>query len=128
MRQEMMDVGDAARHGILDGDHGELGRAALNGGERVLEGRTGKCLHAGIGIAGGKVRIGAWLALKGDFVDARFGHGLGKAGVGLMAGLKKLTRPLKVGRSIDTERDSVNERDMNAHARLQRTQLLKPLP
>ena len=68
MRQEVMDVGDAPGHGILDGNHGELGLAILNGGERVLEGGTGKRLHAGIGVAGGKVRIGARLALKGDSI------------------------------------------------------------
>ena len=79
MRQQMMDVGDAARHRILDGDHGELGRAALNRGERILEGRAGKRLHARIGVARGEVRIGARLALKGDFVR-RFGHGLREAG------------------------------------------------
>jgi hypothetical protein len=46
----------------------------------------------------------------------------------LAAGLKELTRPLKVGRSIDTERDSVNEPDMDAHARFERAQLLQFLP
>src|SRR5262245_45017646 len=47
---------------------------------------------------------------------------------GLTAGLKELTRPLEVGRSIDTERDSVNEADMDAHAGFERPQLLQLLP
>ena len=75
MRQQMMDVGDAARHRILDRDHGELGLAALHRGERILEGRAGKRLHVRIGVARGEMRIGARLALKGDFVRTRFGHG-----------------------------------------------------
>ena len=68
MRQEMMDVGDAPGHGILDRDHGELGGPALYGGQRVLEGGTGKRLHARIGVERGKMRIGARLALEGDSV------------------------------------------------------------
>ena len=43
-------------------------------------------------------------------------------------GLEKLTRPRKVGRSIDTERDSVNEPDMDAHARFERPELLELFP
>ena len=75
MRQQVMDVGDAAGHRILDRDHGELGLAVLHRGERVLEGRAGQRLHARIGVARGEMRVGAGLALKGDFV-LRFGHGL----------------------------------------------------
>src|SRR4029079_11776207 len=44
------------------------------------------------------------------------------------AGLEQFTRPRKVGRSIDTERDSVNEPDMNAHTGFQRSELLEFLP
>ncbi len=120
MRQQMMNVGDAAGHRVLDRDHGELGGAGLNRGERILEGGTGKSLHARIGILRRQMRIGARLALEGDFVGARCGHQFGEAGFGLAAGLKQETRPLKVGRSIDTERDSVNEADMDAHAGFQR--------
>src|SRR4029079_2279528 len=42
--------------------------------------------------------------------------------------LEQSTRPRKVGRSIDTERDSVNEPNMNAHTGLQRSELLELLP
>ena len=80
MRQQVMNVGDAARDRILDGDHGELGLAGLHRGERVLEGRTGKRLHARIGVARGEMRVGAGLALKGDSVLSAFGHGLREGG------------------------------------------------
>ena len=62
-------------HRVLDRNHGELGRTGLNRGKRVLEGRAGKRLHARIGVARGQMRVGARLALEGDFVQARFGHG-----------------------------------------------------
>ena len=68
MRQEMMDVGYAPGHRILDRDHGELGGPALYGGQCILEGGTGKRLHARIGVERGKMRIGARLALEGDSV------------------------------------------------------------
>ena len=68
MRQEVMDVCDATRHRILDRDHGELGPAAFHRGERILEGGTGKRLHARIGVERGEVRVGAGLALEGDSV------------------------------------------------------------
>ena len=55
LRQEVMDVCDAARHRVLDRDHGELGPAALHSGERIFEGGTGKRLHARIGVERGEV-------------------------------------------------------------------------
>ena len=51
----------------------------------------------------------------------------GNAGGNQRRDLKELTRPLEVGRSIDTERDSVNETDMDAHAGFERAQLLELL-
>ena len=42
-------------------------------------------------------------------------------------GFEQLTRPRKVGGSIDTERNGVNERDVDAHAGFERAQLLEPL-
>ncbi len=124
VRQQMVDVGDASRHRILDGDHGELRLAGLHRGKRILEGGARHRLHGGIGVAGGQMRVGAGLALEGDLIQARSGHGLFagwsllKGGRNLAAGFKKFARPRKVGRSIDTERDSVNEADMDAHVRL----------
>lgn len=40
-------------------------------------------------------------------------------------GSEQCPGPLKVGGSIDTDRHGVNERDIDAHARFQRPQLLK---
>ena len=68
MRQQVMNVGDATRDRILDGDHGELGAASFDRGERVLEGGTGERLHARIGVERRKMRVGAGLALEGDLV------------------------------------------------------------
>ena len=112
IRQEMMNVGDAAGDRILDRDHGELGFATLHRGERILEGRAWQRLHVRIGIATGEMRVGAWLALEGDFVGSRFGHWC--RGQGSTAGLQEFTRPRKFGRSIDTEGDGVNEGDVDA--------------
>ena len=39
LRQQMMDVGDAAGDRILDRDHAEIGLARGDRGQRVLEGR-----------------------------------------------------------------------------------------
>ena len=88
----------------------------------------GNASMSGIGVAGGQMRVGAGLALEGDFIQARSGHGLvlGRRARS-SAGFKKFPRPRKIGRSIDTERDSVNEADMDAHAVLQRAQLLELL-
>jgi hypothetical protein len=124
-----VDVGHAPSHRVLDGDHGELRFAGLHRGERVLECGAGIVLHVRIGIARGQVRVGAGLALEGDFVQARSGHGLDVLGSGRsLRGLKNFPRPRKVGRSIDTERDSVNEADMDTEAVLKRAQLLQLLP
>src|SRR4029079_9621532 len=52
----------------------------------------------------------------------------GKRALLLAAGRKELTRALEIARSIDTERHSVNEADIDAHAGFERTQLLQFLP
>src|SRR6476619_3458654 len=70
-----MDVGDPACDRVLDRDHGEKRVAAFYRGKRVLEGGAGKRLHLRKSVAAGKVRVGAWLALIGDFLRARCGHG-----------------------------------------------------
>ena len=64
--QEMVDVGDAAGDRILDRDHGEIGRALLDRGEAILEGRAGNRLGLGIDLAGRDLGIGAGLALEND--------------------------------------------------------------
>ena len=66
-RQQMMDVGDAARDRILDRDHAEIGLSGRDRSERVLKGRTGHRLRIGIGFHDGDVGIGARLALERDF-------------------------------------------------------------
>ena len=68
-RQQMMDVGDAAGDRILDGDHGELAPrrslTAASASSKVGQ-ASGSILR--IGVAAGEMRIGAGLALIGDFV------------------------------------------------------------
>ena len=58
----------ATRHRILDGNHGELGAAGFDRGERILERRTGERLQARIGVERREVRVGPGLALEGDSV------------------------------------------------------------
>ena len=67
MRQQMMDVGDAAGDRILDRDHAEIGLARGDRGQRVLEGRAGQRLGVRIGLGDGDMGIGAGLALECDF-------------------------------------------------------------
>ena len=67
LRQQMVDVGDAAGHRILDRDHAEIGLARADRGERVLEGRAGQRLGVGIGFDDGEVGVRARLALECDF-------------------------------------------------------------
>ena len=50
LRQQMMDVGDAAGDRVFDRDHAEVGFARRDRGERVLEGRAGQRLGVGIGL------------------------------------------------------------------------------
>ena len=70
----MMDVGDPAGDRILDRDHGELAPRRLHRGKRVLEGGAGKRLHLRKSVAAGEMRVGAWLALIGDFLTLGCGH------------------------------------------------------
>ena len=68
VRQQAVQVGDAAGDRVLDRDDGELRLARLDRAHRRLEGRTGQRRHVGKGRAAGHVGIGARLALKGDRV------------------------------------------------------------
>ena len=67
LRQQMMDVGDAAGHRVLDRDHAEVGFPRGDRGQRVLEGRAGQRLGVGIGFGDGDMGIGPRLALECDF-------------------------------------------------------------
>ncbi len=71
--QQVVDIGDAARHRVLDGDHGVARLARPDREQRILEGRTGDRLETGISLAAGKMRVGAGLAL----IDDALGGGLG---------------------------------------------------
>ena len=64
--QKRMDVRDAAGDRVLDRDHAEIGRAVLQGGEGVLEGRAGHWRQVRIIVDAGDMRIGPRLALVGD--------------------------------------------------------------
>jgi hypothetical protein len=66
-RQEMMNVGDAPRHRIVDGDHREIGVALLDRGKSVLERARGHGFVVRIGFAARNMGVGARLALIGDF-------------------------------------------------------------
>src|SRR5262245_19073384 len=68
MRQQVVNVGDATRRRVLDRDHGELGAAGFDRGDRILEGGTGERLQARIGVERREMRVGAGLALEGDSV------------------------------------------------------------
>ncbi len=52
-RQEMVDISDTARHGIIDGDHGKGRLAIFHGLEGILEGAAGQRLETGIGLDAG---------------------------------------------------------------------------
>ena len=65
-RQQVMDVGHAARHRIVDGNHGQRRLALGHRLEGILEGAAGHGLIGGIGFDAGDVRIGTGFALVGD--------------------------------------------------------------
>ena len=65
---KVMNVGDATRERVLDGDHREAGVAFIHGREHVLERVAGQHRHVGKGLAAGDMRVRTGLALKGDDV------------------------------------------------------------
>ena len=127
IRQQVMDVGDAAGDRILDRQHGQRGAAVAHRRDRVLERRRRQRLPSREHLAAGEIGIGAGLALKGD--EAR---GFGRA-VMEMCGFGEERAAInsrgagEIGRSIDTERNRVNERHVDAHAGFERAQLLEAL-
>ena len=62
--QQMVDVGDAPCHGVLNRDHCVAGVAGLYRRQRILEGGAGDRLEGRECFLAGKVRVGARLALK----------------------------------------------------------------
>ena len=97
-RQQVVDVGHAARHRVLDGDHGVARLAALHGGQRILEGGAGDRLEVGIHLAAGQVRVGAGLALVGDAQPASSLSEHRRALI-LAAGLRRKPRAISAFRS-----------------------------
>jgi len=63
-RHQVMDVGDAAGHRIVDRDHGERGAPGAHRSEGILKRRTRQRLIATIRLVAGDVRVGARLALE----------------------------------------------------------------
>ena len=124
LRQQMMDVGDAAGDRIFDRDHAEVGFPRGDRGECVLEGRAGQRLGVGIGLGDGDMGIRARFALECNF------HGLGRC-----FGHGALYQPLsfspvdggrlEVGRRIDAARHRVHQSDVDPHAGLDRPKLLQ---
>ena len=61
VRQQAVQVGDAAGDRVLDRDHRQLRLAGLDGGHRRLEGRARQGRHVGKGRTAGHVGVGARL-------------------------------------------------------------------
>ena len=108
--------------GIMASSASPLATAA-NASSKVAQGSASR---SRVGLAAGEMRVGAGLALEGDLAAVGFWPWVSRV-EGSASGLQELPRPRKVGRSIDTERNGVNERDADAHAGLERAQLLQPL-
>ncbi len=77
--QEVVDVGHPAGDGVVDRDHGQLGLAALDGREDVLERRAGHGLPVGVVLPAHQVGVGAGLALVGDARSRRCGEAVTRA-------------------------------------------------
>ena len=66
LRKQVVDVGDASGHRVLDGDHPERRPALGDRREGVLEGAARQGLHLRPRGPAGEVRIGSRLTLEGD--------------------------------------------------------------
>ena len=64
--QQMMDIGHPACHGILDGDHPQIGITRFHQTQGVFKSCTANRIAAGIDFKRRNMRIGARLALIGD--------------------------------------------------------------
>ena len=70
VRQQVMDVGDAAGDRVLDRDHGVAARRPTSPPRaRPRRWRRRRPRRSGKGLAAGEVRVGAGLALVGDAVS-----------------------------------------------------------
>ena len=93
-RQQVMDIGDAARNRVLDRDHGVAHLTAVYGRKRVLERRVGGGVERGERLCAGKMRVGARLALVGDALALRR---LARRGGAPPSAAENLVRELAVG-------------------------------
>jgi hypothetical protein len=71
IRHQVMDVGYAPSHRVLDRDHPKVDVTGTDCGEGVLEGRRRYRLVVGKHVAASQMRVGARLSLKYDFLDGR---------------------------------------------------------
>jgi hypothetical protein len=123
--QQMVYVGDPAGDGVLNRDHRQVGLALSKRVERILECGAGQRLQIRKHVTAGHVRICAKLALKGDAIGGIGHHGLVRSEKARLAGRKDLARTLKIGGSIDTQGNGVNDCHIDAHAILERPKLLE---
>ena len=162
IRHQVVDVGDAAGHRVLDRDHAERGLAGTDRGEGIFEGGAGQRLAVGIGVAEREVRVGARLALEHDLLALmafRYARGLAESDLGLPhpeEGRRPSRRvrrihpyrvrarryvlrrvplyedrassraPFEICRRVDAERHAIDDGGVDAHAGLERAQLLEP--
>ena len=132
VRHQVMDVGDPAGDRILDRDHARASpsppRTAAKASSKVAHGSG---FAVGIGLADGEMRIGARLALEGDLAFHRLCHVFNcrfpSRQFKSTAAASMARARLQVLRRIDAERHGVDDRHVDAHAGLQRAQLLEPL-
>ena len=127
VRQQVMDVGDAAGDRVLDRDHAEIGLAGGDRRQRVLEGRAGQRLASRIDLARGDMGIGAGLALERDFQLGHVGHPWRLVSA---AQLWPSMLRARFSRSsgVSTPSGTVSTmRDVDAHAGFERAQLLELL-
>ena len=134
-----MDIRHASRHRILDRDHGIFRIARFHHAQGIFKCRAAQGLHVGIGVMTGRMRVRTQFSLESYFLIIRVGQGLPGEKFSPSLEIRELktrgplrvrsteqhTRPLKVGGSIDADRHSVNEANVDAHSRFERAQLFK---
>ena len=128
-RHQVVDVGDAAGDRILDRDHAEIGLAGDKRRKAILESRAGHRLVVRIGLTAGEMRIRARLALKNDLL---LGHvspcrAFRTQTLAVESTGQQLARLLQFFRRVDPERHAFHDHRIDAHAGVQRPQLLELL-
>ena len=78
-RQQVMDVRNPARDGILHRDHSQTAITRPHGLKSLLEGCAGRGLHVGEGGLAGFVAVGPKLSLEGDPVGIHAGSPIRRA-------------------------------------------------